>query len=131
MANYQYRASVRDGKATFKYDMPVFSFMDDDTFIVYAPALDLSGYGKTEKEAKISFNEVFRAFVNYTSNKNTLFKELKRLGWKVGKQTKLSTKPITLQAPSLQDMLFRDEYLVEVFQTREFHKYNQRISLTA
>lgn len=131
MAKYQYQASVRDGKATFKYDMPVFSFMDDHTYIVYAPALDLSGYGKTEKEAKESFNEVFRAFVNYTSNKNSLFKVLRRLGWKVSSQTKLSKKPIEIKAPGLQEMLFRDEYLVEVFQTREFHKYNQRISLTA
>ncbi|MCK6639451.1 MAG: hypothetical protein L6Q81_05145 [Bacteroidia bacterium] len=129
MAKYQYKASVKSRNAEFKYSMPVFSFKDDGKYIVYAPGLDLSGYGDTEAEAKQSFNECFRAFVDYTTNKQTLFKELKRLGWKVGNLSSVPQKARTVAAPTLAEMLFRDEYLAEVFQTKEFKKYNKQVAL--
>ncbi len=62
--------------------MPLIEFKEGDVFILFAPALDISGYGKTEEEAQQSFEVVFEEFIEYTVKKHTLHKELKRLGWK-------------------------------------------------
>gem|GEM_PF-1268150 len=37
-------------------------------YIAYSPALDLSGYGKTEEEARDSFNIVLKGHFDYAIN---------------------------------------------------------------
>jgi len=48
---------------------------------MFAPALDICGYGKNTAEAKQSFGIVLEEFINHTSNKNTLNTVLNKLGW--------------------------------------------------
>ncbi|MDM1458257.1 hypothetical protein HX025_16625 [Myroides odoratimimus] len=60
----------------------VLSFKEDNTFIVYTPQLDISGYGNTYEEALNSFENSLEMFLDYTTNKNTLYKTLSDLGWK-------------------------------------------------
>ena len=40
-------------------------FKENECFVVYSPYLDLSGYGKTKKEACKSFQIVFSETYNY------------------------------------------------------------------
>ena len=58
-------------------------FKDTGNYVIYAPALEVYGYGKTIQEAKDSFVTCLEEFVNYTIAKGTLMPELKRLGWKI------------------------------------------------
>ena len=58
-------------------------FEEDNVTIIYSPALDLSGYGYTQSEAKQSFEEALHEFFRYTNNKKTLDKVLKELGWDI------------------------------------------------
>ncbi|QED37782.1 hypothetical protein FK178_08615 [Antarcticibacterium arcticum] len=58
-------------------------FEEDNVTIIYSPALDLSGYGYTQSEAKQSFWEALHEFFRYTNNKKTLDKVLKELGWDI------------------------------------------------
>lgn len=51
--------------------------------IIYSPALDLSGYGYDQSEAKNSFTEALHVYFKYTSNKKTLSTVLKDLGWNI------------------------------------------------
>lgn len=81
--------------------LDLIKFEDTGCQIVYCPALDLSGYGKTNEEAEESFKITLEEFFRYTLNKNTLKKELLRLGWVVkdGARTKMTppdTDPIGL-----------------------------------
>ena len=57
-------------------------FKEDNVFFVYAPNLDVCGYGLTEKEAQHSFLETFEEFLTFTKKQGTLENELLRLGWK-------------------------------------------------
>ena len=43
-------------------ELAIFLFKEDDNFIAYSPALDLFGYGKTEEEARSSFNVVLKEY---------------------------------------------------------------------
>ena len=46
-------------------ELAIFLFREDDNFIAYSPALDLSGYGKTEEDARNSFNIVLKEYFDY------------------------------------------------------------------
>jgi hypothetical protein len=106
-----------------KFNLPIITFQEDGIFFFYTPALDVTGYGHTEDEAKSSFEQTLEQFLDYTTKKKTLFAELKRLGWKV---TKKSSTP-----PSLVEMLNDNNYLAEIFEEKQYRKFDQAISLPA
>jgi len=111
----------RDRKIDFS--MPVIKFQENDVFFFYTPALDLTGYGKTEEEARTSFEETLGQFLDYATHKKTLSSELKKLGWKVSKKG--------VKSPSLKDMLIENSYLAEIFEGKAYTKFDQRISIPA
>ena len=105
-----------------KFKLTVITFQEDGVFFYYTPALDLTGYGKTVDEAKESFSITLEQFLTYSTNKNTLFNELKKLGWKVSKKS--VSKP-----PSLIDMINKNDYLATIFEEKQYSKIDQTISL--
>lgn len=54
-------------------ELAIFLFKETDNFIAYSPALDLSGYGKTEADARASFNIVLREYFDYAIHEGTLY----------------------------------------------------------
>jgi hypothetical protein len=121
-----FNASYRLKKNMYQFSLSMYSFEEEKIQIIYSPALDLSGYGKNEKEAKQFFEETLSEFIQYTTNKGTLVKELKRLGWYIPK--KLSVKK-PLAAPRLEEQLRDNEYLADIFNHKEFTKYNQPVQI--
>lgn len=55
---------------------------EGEMVVVYSPALDLCGYGKTVDEATRDFDVAFKIFVEETTQHGTLGKALEELGWK-------------------------------------------------
>jgi hypothetical protein len=123
MTKIHFKGSVNDKIIEHQFKLSLFSFIDDGVRIIYSPALDLSGYGKTIAEAKISFELTLEEFVRYTTNKNSLQKELKRLGWEIKKKSK------PYSAPELSSMLQKNDYLASIFETKDFKKYNETVAL--
>jgi len=62
-------------------ELAIFLFKEDDSYIAYSPALDLSGYGKTEEEARNSFNIVLKEYFDYAINEGSLYQDLKNHSW--------------------------------------------------
>jgi len=106
--------------------LSVVLFKEDGTFIAYCPALDLSGYGKTESEAKKSFEIVLNEFLKYTANKNTLEDELKKLGW-----VKKSEHSKKLTPPDFVDIINKNKELQRVVNNNPIKTYNKAIPLYA
>lgn len=75
----------------------VLLWKEDGLHYAFAPSLDITGYGKTEAEAKRSFEVMLDEFLDYTHNKGTIFKELERLGWTVNKKKKRVKAPDHLE----------------------------------
>ncbi len=111
-------------KYTDEVILSLFSFVDDNVHIIYSPAFDLSGYGNTEEEAKHSFEISLEEFMRYTNNKGTFYDELKRLGWEVKKKK-------SFKAPKLNTLLDSNDYLANIFDTKEFKKYNHQVAIPA
>ncbi len=77
-----------NGKRNINVKVPVLSFKEDNTHIIFCPALDLSGSGNTQAEAKESFTIAVSEYLNYTTHKGTLWADLKKLGWTIQKNKK-------------------------------------------
>ena len=80
----------------------IIQFIEDSICYVYCPALDLTGYGLNEAEAKQSFEITLLEYIKYTTNKKTFKKDLQSLGWKsIGKGK--------YAAPTLTDLINKEE----------------------
>ena len=98
---------LKNARVIAKAMVVLFSFQDADNYIVYSPQLDISGYGKTQKEALSSFDYCLAGFLDYSVKNETLFDELTCLGWKLKKGTNNNLKQI--KAPSWSDIIKKNQ----------------------
>lgn len=127
MKQIGFKAKVKKGNVTINVSVPLLSFKEDDAFIVYSPALDISGYGDTEEEARKSFELTLEEFISYTLNKNTFQLELTRLGWKIKKRNILNR----YTPPPLDELIIQKDYLSSIIREKDFHSYRETIQLPA
>jgi predicted RNase H-like HicB family nuclease len=71
---------------------------DGEYIVAYCPSLELSSFGKTEKEAKASFDEALDIFMEYCIEHGTLEKNLLNLGWSLRKLPTVKYEPPKIKA---------------------------------
>jgi len=96
--------TVRKYKDEFHYDLDVVVYKEGKYYVSYCPALDLSSFGVSKKDALESFNEAFDLFMEDIIKKGTLDKVLKSLGWIVLNAPKKTYRP---PYPNLQEIFER------------------------
>ncbi len=64
-----------------KLNLTVVILKEGDKFVAYTPALDLSTYGKTLKEAQKNFVEAANLFLEEIKESDTVDEVLTGLGW--------------------------------------------------
>jgi len=74
----------------------LFILKEDNLFVAYCPALELSSYGNTPEEAKKFFDGAMNIFITDTQKKGTLEKILLSLGWTLKQKPQASYKPPVL-----------------------------------
>jgi len=107
-------------------NLSVIIFEEDGVSIYYCPALDISGYGKTEKEASESLKVVISEYFDYTVKKKTLKADLISLGWQLRKSIK---KKIT--APAISTLLETNDNFKRIFDNHSFRKIDTKIQIPA
>ncbi|MBN4072977.1 hypothetical protein JYT74_02940 [Crocinitomix catalasitica] len=113
------------GKAQANVSVNLVQFKQDGAYVIFAPALEVYGYGKTVQEAKDSFILGLEEFLSYTTNKNTLKSELQRLGWKIkGRKSKRKFK-----IPDFSEMLLRNDRLIEIMNTQSVRTFQADIPM--
>jgi hypothetical protein len=125
MANLNVSGTFKTPKATYNAKLSLLSFNEDETVIIYAPALDLSAYGYDIEDAKKSFAIALEEFFRYTVNKNTLLPELKKLGW----QIKGGKKHPKITAPDFTTLLNENKTLEDIIENKEFQKFYQNVQI--
>jgi hypothetical protein len=88
--------SLTKTKGTISASVMVFVYKEEDIFVSYCPALELSSYGKSIKAAKTAFNEAMDIFLSETTRKGTLEKLLLDYGWQLRKKPVPSYTPPSL-----------------------------------
>lgn len=106
-----------------KGNLSIIQFKEGKNIILFSPALEITGYGATELDAKKSFEITLQEFFRYTLKKNTLKKELERLGW--------SIKGKKLIQPEFSDLLIRNKDLHSIIDKKEFRKYDEIMEVPA
>lgn len=112
-----------NGNNTVTLNVQVIMFEEDGIQYTYIPSFDLTGYGKTQKEAQQSLNIVLNEFLRYTINKKTFIPELKRLGWKI----RSKSKPMT--APNLSELVTSNEQLKDIMDHKQFTSSNYQVNV--
>ncbi len=113
------------GTKSVKVDLQVLFFVEDNIHYAYMPSFDLTGYGNTEKEAKDSLTVVLDEFLKYTLNKNTLFIEMQRLGWKI------KSKKRPMYAPQMSDLINTNEQLKDIVNSKQYTTSNYQVNVPA
>jgi len=116
-------AKYSDGKKNVELNVSIFLWEEDSIFYVYAPALDLTGYGLNKEEARESFETILHEFIVYTHNKKTIFKELENLGWAVNKRKK------RIISPDFEDMLSENEHFKHLYKSKDLTRDTSNFNL--
>ncbi len=127
MSKLGFAGKFPGGKGHVEVKLSLLKFKEDGIVFIYSPSLDLTGYGRDGRSAKRSFEVTMEEFVNYTTHKGTLEKELKRLGWKVGG----SKRALKFQQPFLDELFKARPYLGEIFREKEFQRYDEEVMFPA
>jgi len=122
-SNMKYKGSFIHQKASGRLQLSLVAFVGDDSnYFVYCPALDLTGYGHNEDEAKISFEQTLKMYMNYTINKETFVDDLKAHGW-IFKNKK------HIASPPFSDMLKSNKEFENIVEKRNFTKYTHELEI--
>lgn len=114
---------IKVNNSNVEVSLDLIEFIEDEVHFVFSPALDLTGYGDNKKEARTSFEVTLKEFLSYTIEKNTLDKELKRLGWKKQKKSDHSYTP-----PELSKLSRNNRQLEHILNHQDFEKTTQRLA---
>nr|WP_320059262.1 hypothetical protein [uncultured Bacteroides sp.] len=96
MSNLLFEGQLESSNGTTLHaKLEMYLFQEDDSFIVYCPALDLSAYGDSEEEAKKAFDKTFELHILYCLRKKTLYEDLKNHGWNIRSKKQKNMKQLT------------------------------------
>jgi hypothetical protein len=113
------------GTKSIKVSLQVLFFEEDGIQYAYMPSFDLTGYGKTAEEARESLTIVLDEFLRYTLNKNTLFIEMQRLGWKI------KSKKRPMYAPQMSDLINTNDLLKDIINSKQYTASNYQVNVPA
>jgi len=68
-------------RASIKIEIPLATWKEEDQYVVWTPALDLSSYGDTEETALQHFAEALNLFFETALERNNLEQLLEEFGW--------------------------------------------------
>lgn len=123
MAKARFKGTFNQGKYLITISVSLYIWDEDGITFVYSPALDITGYGNTEEEAKKSFRITLDEFVNYTHKKKTIFDELESLGWAVNRKKK------RLHAPDLEELRTDNDTFRDLLRKKNLRSENQNVEL--
>lgn len=116
MSKLQLTADVGVTHGKYHVGLALVEFEEENVTIIYSPALDLSGYGYSQEEARHSFSEALSEFFRYTTNKKTLDLVLKELGWVIrGSKSKPRYNP-----PKDSDLVFSNPLYNEIVNNKSY-----------
>ncbi len=109
------RILQEETKIIIKVDVAILK--EDNYFVAYCPALELSGYGDTEKKAMASFKKEVNIFVDETHKRGTLEKYLLKNGWNLQPRNYMPPQPSfdTLNLIKSSASIIRQDIQVPVY----------------
>ena len=102
--------------------LDVYSYKEDGVQMMYAPALDLCGYGPTVDEAKRSFEVVISEYLRFGLENGTLRDDLHAHGWTS------SAEMQEYESPDIMSIIRNNKQLQGVMRG-DYRKVSKRLSV--
>jgi len=96
----------------FKTNVEVIITKEDNLYVAYCPAIEVSGYGDTIENTKASLNEEIQIFLEETFQRGTLEKYLLKQGWFLIQVPELKYEPPRLSMNKLFSLLKVSEQII-------------------
>lgn len=93
--------------------LDVLIFKEDEYFIAFVPALNITSHSKIQKKAKSQIDGAVKLFFDHWGKKGELHDKLSKLGWRrEGRENKLTPKTESMSVPySLINKKYEREYV--------------------
>lgn len=124
-----HKSEFKNNITTINSQIIIISFKEDDTYIVYSPQLEITGYGNSEKEAQESFEICLSEFFDYTTKKKTIVEELVHLGWELKKGTEKHPKKVN--APTWVDLFRKNPAFSDLMNSKETRTSQRSVAIPA
>ena len=123
MENLGYKGKFSNRKATVKMQLPMVAYVDNNSIhYMYCPALDLTGYGHNDREAKNSFEQTLKLYIDYTVDKQTLIADLRAHGWNLKSRKNLVSPPFS-------DLLKHNKDFENIVDKCNFQKFTHELEI--
>jgi hypothetical protein len=126
MANLHLITNLETNNEKYHVGLSLIEFIEDDVTIVYSPALDLSGYGNNEIEAKQSFSEAIDEFFRFITEENTFDKVLTNLGWTINS----SIDKMEFNPPKDSDLVASNSLYNEIVNNKSYKVSRQELEFS-
>jgi len=124
MGTISFKGELQSKSRKISVQLGIYLFKEDNMSIAYCPALDLSGYGNNDEEAKSSFAEVFRQYIEYCTNKKTLISDLQKRGWNIK-----SMKQRKIKGPEFESLMRTNKELKNIIEKKDYVKYSESVGI--
>lgn len=104
--------------------LEILLFEEDNVYIAYSPALDISACGNSEEEAKQEFGEVLEEYLKYCLNKKTIFDDLRAHGWIIKSKKRI-------KAPADEKLLQLNETYRDIKENKQYKTIQREIAIPA
>lgn len=111
--------SLEPGQKT-SFDLALVLFEEDKVMFCFCPALDITGYGYSEKEAAKSFDITLSQYLDHTIKEKTLKRDLTRIGWHFSRGVKRKVSP-----PQFSELINKNQdfkRIIDTYPVRTIHK---------
>lgn len=123
MSNTRFKGRITKGTKTVNVNLDIIEYQEDGTYIAFSPALDLTGYGTTLKEARESWETVLEEYFRYTLNKKTLHQDLVKRGWKV------QNKKTHFTPPTFSWIVQNHKEVKDIYDNHAFRKRSTNVQI--
>lgn len=118
------KGKVKSRAGDISVCLDIISYDEQGSRVIYCPALELSGYGRTKAAAEDSFMITLHEFLDYALEHGTLAAAMTELGWTIGMAG-------DIVPPSMKEMYSSRVELQDLISERSFTKRRSNISIPA
>lgn len=122
MADLIFHSELQHKSGKLTINLELLLFKEDDVYIIYSPALDISAFASTEEGVKEDFGNVITSYLEYGMNKKTLWDDLRRHGWEVKSKKRI-------KAPSDEQLFRINDTYKDIKENKEYKTIQREVAI--
>lgn len=124
MSQLIFQGELKHNNDKINIILEILLFEEDNVYIAYSPALDISACGNSEEEAKDEFGKTLEEYFTYCLNKKTIFDDLRAHGWSIKSKKRI-------KAPAEEKLLQLNETYRDIKENKQYKTIEREIVIPA